>query len=159
MQWSKLRSLFHDHLAPELRGRLDVHAAAYKSGGRTWISFDGQEIACVQAPGFTRQVLGHSSCADLHNGQTLELGDAIYTLVHASIDDCLGSDNPLVRAIAVLDKRCGKRRLELLASGSPTALPSFQAVLLAARQLANGKAPAGVVCEHCDQVLGLPSHR
>ena len=156
MQWSKLRYLFNDHLAPELRGRIDVHSAAYKSGGRTWISFDGEEIACVQAPGFTRQVFGHSTCPDLHNGQTLELGDAIYTLVHTSIDDCLTSSNPLVRAIALLDRRCGKRRIDLLAAQRSAVLPSFDAALLAARELANGRSPPKVFCEDCNKELAAP---
>ena len=153
MQWSKLRSLFHDHLAPELNGRIDVHSAAYKSGGRTWISFDGEEIACVQAPGFTQQVFRHSTCTDLHNGQTLELGDAIYQLVHTSIDACVTSDNPLVRAVAILDRRFGKKRVALLAADDQQTLPSMQAALLAARMVANGKPPNTVICEHCNEPL------
>jgi hypothetical protein len=153
MQWSKLRSLFLEHLAPELKSRVDVHSAAYRSGGRTWISFDGDEIVCVQAPGFTRQVFRHSTCADLHNGQTLELGDAIFTVLHSSIDESLDSDNPLVQAVALLDKRCGKRRIEMMATLQSEALPSFKAAILASRLVANGKPPIPVVCEHCGNAL------
>jgi hypothetical protein len=153
MKWSKLRSLFITHLAPELQGRIDVHAASYPSGGRTWLSFGGHEIVCVQAPGWTRQVFRHSTCADLHEGQTLQLGDAIYTLVHTGIDDCLSSDNPLVQAVALLDRRCGKRRLKAWADLPEPSMPSFAAALLAARLVAGGQPPVPVVCEHCGQTL------
>lgn len=154
MQWSKLRALFLEHLAGELRGRIDVHSAAYKSGGRTWISFDGEEIACVQAPGFTRQVFRHSSCADLHHGQTLELGNAIYVVVHSSIEECLASDNPLVRAVAILDRRCGKRRIDEYVSSTQLRPSSFELALLTVRQMSLGSAPTVVLCEHCGEVLG-----
>lgn len=153
MQWSKLRALFLQQLAAELRGRIDVHSAAYKSGGRTWISFDDVEIACVQAPGFTRQVFRHASCLDLHHGQTLELGDAIYFVLHSSIDECLASDNPLVRAIAFLDKRCGKRRIDELVSSTQSIQTSFEAALLAARRVSYSKTPEPVICEHCGEQL------
>jgi hypothetical protein len=152
MQWSKLRALFLERLAPELQGRLDAHAAAYKSGGRTWLSFDGAEIACVQAPGFTRQVLRHSTCACLHDGQTLELGDAMFELLHAPIEEALASRNPLLNALAVLDKRMGKRRVQVLA-GQAEPLPSFHAVLLSARLVAAGQPALPIVCEHCGTLL------
>lgn len=152
MQWSKLRSLFLERLAPELVARIDIHAASYPSGGRTWVTFDGCEIACVQAPGFTRQVLGHTTCADLHEGQTLELGDAIYQIAHASMDECLQSSNPLVQAMVLLDKRYGKRRLHaLLESGQ--AIPSLQAAMLAARLASLHKPPCPIICEHCNTPL------
>ena len=74
--WSKVKKEFEQRLAIELRSRLQVHVAAYPSGGRGWITFDGVEVVSVEAPGFTRRLLGHTTCLDLIDGQTFELGRA-----------------------------------------------------------------------------------
>lgn len=150
MQWSKLRSIFLERLAPELRSRIDIHAAKYPGGGRCWVTFDGNEIACVQAPGFTQQVLGHSTCVDFIDGQTVELGSALFTQLHLSIEEAMVSENPFIRGLALLDGRCGKRKV---LAAAPEGLPSFVATMLAARLHAMGKKPCKVLCECCGQEL------
>lgn len=150
MQWSKLRSTFLERLAPELKSRVDIHSAKYPGGGRCWITFDGDEIACVQAPGFTQQVLGHSLCTNLVDGQTLELGSALFEQLHSSIEVGLASDNPFIRGLSFLDGRCGKRKV--LAT-SAEELPSFVATMLAVRLHAIGKGLCEVRCESCGQEL------
>jgi hypothetical protein len=45
--WSKVKKAFEQQLATELKTRLKVHVAAYPSGGRGWIMFDGNEIVSV----------------------------------------------------------------------------------------------------------------
>lgn len=150
MQWSKLRSIFLKRLAPELKSRADIHAAKYPKGGRCWITFDGKEIACVQAPGWTQQVLGHSTCVDFIGGQTVELGSALYEQLHLPIIEALVSENPFIRGLALLYGRCGKRKI---VAAKPEGLPSFVATMLAARLHAMGKEPCKVVCESCGQDL------
>lgn len=150
MQWSKLRSIFLERLAPELKSRVDIHAAKYPSGGRCWVTFDGIEIACVQAPGWTQQVLGHSTCVDFIDGQTVELGGALFAQLHLPIEDALASENPFIRGLALLDGRCGKRKILATA---PEGLPSFVATMLATRLHAMGKKSCKVLCESCGQEL------
>lgn len=150
MQWSKLRSIFLERLAPELKSHVDIHAAKYPSGGRCWVTFDGNEIACVQAPGFTQQVLGHSMFVNLVEGQTLELGSALFEQLHSSIEAGLVSENPFIRGLAFLDGRCGKRKV---LAATPDELPSFVATMLAVRLYAMGKEPCKVRCESCGQAL------
>jgi hypothetical protein len=74
--WSKVKKVFEHQLAAELKSRLQVHVAAYASGGRGWIMFDGIEIVSIEAPGFTQRLFGHTTYPDLVDGQTVELGRA-----------------------------------------------------------------------------------
>jgi len=152
--WSKVKKTFEARLASELQARLQVHVAAYPSGGRGWVVFDGVEIASVQAPGFTRQALGHSACVDLVNGQTVELGRACGELPLLSIEAALGSPNPLIRGLAMLDARCGKRTLaKLRAAGCQD---SFSALMLAVREVSIGVSPRPIVCEQYGERLAMP---
>lgn len=150
MQWSKLRSIFLARLAPELRSSIDIHAARYPKGGRCWVTYDGKKIACVQAPGWTQQILGHSTFVDFIDGQTVELGSALFAQLHLPINEALISPNPFIRGLAMLDGRCGKRKVLATA---PEGLPSFVAMMLAARLHAMGKKPCKVFCESCGQEL------
>jgi hypothetical protein len=150
MQWSKLRALFRERLAPELKQRLDIHMAKYPSGGRGWITYDGIEFAAVQAPGFTRKILDHSLCADLVGGQTIELGSAVFETLNLPIASALTSSNPMIQGLAILEARATKKRL---ASLNPTDLSSFPATMLAIRQQSMGVPLCSVRCESCGQVL------
>jgi hypothetical protein len=152
--WSQVKKAFEARLAPELQGRLQVHVTGYRSGGRGWIVFQGKEIASVQAPGFTRKLLGHSACVDLLDGQTLELGRACGDLPQMPIETALASPNPLLRGLALLDARCGKRTLEKLQQ-APDA-DSFVALMLAVRRVALGLVPPPVNCSRCGEPLALP---
>lgn len=144
---------FEAGLAPELQARLQVHVAGYRSGGRGWIVFDGVEVASVQAPGFTRQLLGHSACMELVDGQTVELGRACGELPQMPVEAALASANPLLRGLALLDARCGKRRLEKL-QGNPDP-DSFVTLMLALRRVSLGLSPPLLVCSRCGQSLAL----
>lgn len=150
MRWSKLRDLYLDRLAPELGQRIDIHMAKYPSGGRGWITFDGIEVAAVQAPGFTRKIFGHSMCADLHGGQTLELGSAVFDLLNMTIESASKSSNPMVQGLGILEARFGKARVAAIDSGS---LSSFPAAMLATRQQAMGLPRCTVLCESCGELI------
>ena len=89
---------------------------------------------------------------DLVDGQTLELGSAVFQQLHLSIDAGLSSDNPFIRGLAFLDSRCGKRKV---IAQSHDNLPSFAATMLAIRLHAIGKKHCGVRCEGCDQELPI----
>lgn len=153
--WSKIKKAFDQQLAVELKPRLQVHVAAYPRGGRGWITFDGIEIVSVEAPGFTRRVFGHSTCPGLVDGQTVELGRACGELPQLAIEDALASPNPLVRGLAILDGRCGKRTLQTLRESE---LDSFPSAMLAVRDISLGRRPAKVICEHCGEELVVPKN-
>jgi hypothetical protein len=148
--WSKVKKAFEQQLAPELKTRLQVHVAAYPSGGRGGIMFDGNEIVSVEAPGFTQRLLGHTTYPELIDGQTVELGRACGELPQLSIADALASPNPLIRGLAILDVRCGKRTLQTLRDSD---LDSFSATMLAVRDISLGRRPAAIICEHCGEEL------
>ncbi|MEW5837383.1 MAG: hypothetical protein AB1717_00920 [Pseudomonadota bacterium] len=151
-QWSKVKATFEQHIAPELKGRLQVHVASYRSGGRGWIVFDKTEIVSVEAPGWTRKLLGHGACVPLVEGDTVELGKACGELPQIAISDALASPNPLLRGLAILDARCGKRTLQRLRT---THLDSFSSTMLAIRDVALGREPLKIVCEQCGEQLHL----
>jgi len=153
--WSKVKKAFEQRLAIELRSRLQVHVAAYPRGGRGWITFDGVEIVSVEAPGFTRRLFGHTTCPELVDGETVELGRACGELPQLAISDALASPNPLIRGLAILDSRCGKRTLHVLRE-SP--LDAFSAAMLAIRDISLGRNPPKVVCELCGQELAVPTN-
>jgi hypothetical protein len=150
MQWSKLRLTFLERLAPELRSRLDIHMAKYPSGGRGWLTFDGTEVIAVQAPGFTRKIFGHSMCAELMNGQTAELGSAVFEALNMPIEDALRSSNDMVQGLSVVDARCGQRRLATIDAAT---LTSFPAAMLALRRYAGGRRPNPIRCEFCGEAI------
>jgi hypothetical protein len=153
--WSKVKKAFEEQLAMELRKRLQVHVASYPSGGRGWIIFDGMELVSVEAPGWTLRVLGHSTCQDFVDGDTVELGRACGELPQLPITEALASPNPLLRGLAILDARCGKRRLQKLRDSD---LDSFSATMLAVRDISLGRKPGKVVCERCGTQLELSAH-
>jgi hypothetical protein len=122
MIWSRLKKTFESRLTRTLRGRLQVHVTAYRGrsdAGRGWIVFDGKEIVSVEAPGFTMKIGRHQFCLDLIGGyitesgfksgaRTAEMGAACGEVIQNQAANSLNSINPLVRGLAVLDKRCGK---------------------------------------------------
>lgn len=158
MQWSKLRLQFRSRLADQLKYRVDIHAAKYPRDGRVWITFDRKEIASVQAPGFTRIVLGHHMCAYLlkPEDKLFQLGESVFDLINLPIDEALDSPNPLVKGLAFLDQRCGRRRLDALARTAAN-LPCFAATMLSIRLSAMGKRQCDIVCDNCGEFLYLQS--
>ena len=145
MQWSKLRSQVEDLFADSVKGRVRLHSTRYRKmhdqQGRAWITIDGEEI--VNMPHIFKWLYERdrraAELAGVEPGmQTWEdyaskwrnaekelrqesvfwqgdLGHAMFGYLQTSIDDILTSDDALVRAIGMLDRRVGKRRLATLA--------------------------------------------
>ncbi|MGV3708593.1 MAG: SF0329 family protein [Gemmatimonas sp.] len=143
MPWSRLRSLIESRFAPTLHGHVTVHQARYRytheDVGRVWIAVDGQEVAAfsthwdwargralVEAIMDERQSWGTmaahtSACAEaeaqlLAEGEFSDLRalDALEAYLSLTVETALASPNPLQRALAMLDRRLGKRRLRTL---------------------------------------------
>lgn len=118
MIWSKKHRLFKEHLAPSLVNRLALHTAgyhkAYEGRGRTWLEFDGEEVLSFCE--FTHenewrktQDLNAVYAAGVFSKS--EFGFALGRFLAMSIEAALESDDPLILALAMLDRRTGKRRL------------------------------------------------
>lgn len=124
MRWSKLRKLVKDRFAPEVQGRLDINSAAYGncSCGHAWLTWDGEVIAnfCTRAHGNIGAYMPDFEPPDPPPGKLVAYGEfsrqdayhACWALVHdLSIDEALADEDALVRSLAIVDARLGKRRL------------------------------------------------
>jgi hypothetical protein len=133
MNWSKLRAKVRANLCEELRDRLDFHMAVYRTSpdsdrGRGWISLDGQQIGSwsyfeeLLSPltieemnaRFPEGWAGRDSVT-LLNERGVYSDKAFKGFLEAYLEldphDALSSPIPLTRALAVSDKRIGRRTL------------------------------------------------
>jgi hypothetical protein len=144
MQWSKLKSLIEARFAPSLFGRVSVHQARYRytreEVGRVWLTVDGRDIASFATGAAWPHVVAEAErrmdardawgSPAVYSELTAEAEDAVRRAGIYSDSDALSdleaslslpigamltSPSPLLRALAVLDSRVGKRRLHSLA--------------------------------------------
>jgi hypothetical protein len=143
MRWSKLKSLVEERLAPSLAQRVSLHQARYRHTheevGRVTVTVDGREVAAFATHMAWRTVRPRAE--QLMNAREAWGSPAAYAQAAAeaeaqlrtegvfsdavALDDlekslsmslaaALESESPLVRALAMLDRRLGKRRLREL---------------------------------------------
>lgn len=124
MTWSKLKSGMEQFFAPGVKGRVGLHMTSYRrpgrwdNEGRSWITIDGEEL--INMP---LDVEWARYMVDVHEPersrefeQASRLGQdrlkrAMVAYQELSIDAILASDDSVVRALGMLDRRVGKRRL------------------------------------------------
>lgn len=117
MRWSKLKQQVEAMFADGGRGRVALwttrYAKAHDRFGRSWITVDGREVVNMSS-----YLACGDSIADGHPGRFAagvfagyDLPVAMREFLTLSIDDAVASPNPLIRALAVLDRRAGQRRL------------------------------------------------
>jgi len=131
MAWSRLKSRWRSLLAPSVAGRVDVHLAgyrkAYEGRGRAWLTVDGVEIASFcelsfehawRAEGRRERPEGWPFSNSAHDRiraagmlDKADLLNAMGACIGSSIEEQITSADPVVRALAMLDRRLGKRRL------------------------------------------------
>lgn len=109
LQWSKLKKIFKQRLANNLRNRLDIHVTEYNKAntidvGRGWLTLDGKEVCSIQIPSFYDDRIVFESWV-------LDFGRAVGEYVNMSVEDALQSPHPTIQALAFLDKKMGKKRL------------------------------------------------
>ncbi len=130
MRWSKLKHRVEANFAESIGERVSIHSAAYGacSCGHAWLALDGEVIAnfCTRAYYNRFQYSDKERDRGVtpeqtkrHKDQFVDYGEisrqdvyeACWAFVHElSFDDALGSDDPLIQSLAVLDRRLGKRR-------------------------------------------------
>ena len=111
LQWSKLKKIFKQRLADSLRNRLDIHVTEYNKAstmdvGRGWLTLDGKEVCSIQIPSFYDDRI-------VFETWMLDFGRAVGEYVNMAVDEALISSHPTVQALAFLDKKMGKRRLQI----------------------------------------------
>ena len=139
MKWSKLKQQIEERFADSVRERAAIHITRYGPGvsstmSRGWLTWDGEEIfnfstiAWLQAE---RAETAHPLDSDTlipiqdqlhHRGifSRFDLTDALARYLDLSIEAALSSPDPLIRAVALFDRRVGKRRLVQLAIDETT---------------------------------------
>lgn len=117
MRWSKVKQRVEERVAPSLQHRVEVHSTRYhndrwQEDSRGWFTIDKREVA-----NFSSLIFPHRNVANHPDRNVSEKGNferALGISLSASIDEMLQSENHIVRSLAILDGRLGKRRLRTL---------------------------------------------
>jgi hypothetical protein len=129
MKWSKLKDRIEEQFADSVRGHAAIHITRYGPGlssamTRGWLTWDGEEILnfstinWLKAAHEIQNTSGSTFDATrdyLHEQgdySRFDFTDALEEYLSLSIGSALQSNNMLIRALAMLDRRVGKRRLK-----------------------------------------------
>lgn len=129
MIWSKLKKTAEALLAEPLKGRVAYHLTRYGPGvshmmTRGWVTFDQDEILNCATSKWIRE--NHQLTGEWysHDPQAIERLEeqgiftrqdfvaALETYVVIKVEAALQSEDPLIRAFAMFDRRVGKRTLQ-----------------------------------------------
>lgn len=138
MSWSKLKSGMEGFLAEAVKGRIGLHHTNYRRPGcsgetREWITVDGEElINLTEKVQYVRSRLSDDGQHELVRQFELEsrweagrLEDAMAPYQELSIEAVLTSADSVIRALGMLDRRLGKRRLARMDVTGETLLAKF----------------------------------
>ena len=108
MKWSRIQSRLKPFLHEQLRERLKFHITTYQhhggATGRGWIECDGREVATF--PGAARDF----DLVDKDSDPRQRFYLALQEYPTLSIDELQRSENEILRAISLCDRRLGVRR-------------------------------------------------
>ena len=121
MIWSKSKRAIKALLADSVRDRVQFHMTRYGPGvshimARAWITWDGKEIAnfstikALQEPGLEHP---EGEIVDELPGipSRYAFVKAVEEYLDAPIEQSISSEDSIVKALALFDRRIGKRRL------------------------------------------------
>ena len=139
MKWTKLKQIVEGRFTPEAIGRVEVDTTRYRHAhddeGEFFITLDGNKIYGSAYYQYT--AARFDMCSE--HGSELSLADqeeierklrqrgiadhfdllrAMFESLNQPIEDILANPRPLIRALGILDARCGKRRLSKLDDAS-----------------------------------------
>lgn len=138
MQWSKRKKNVEGFFSDLVRGRVELRSTHYRGShddeGRGYITFDKNEIwsMCTLSfysieydrideiveqeniTPFEAQKIAYEQLASEGKFNQYTFYDSLDEYSNNSIDSSLTSDNVLIRCLAMLDARLGKRRLKAL---------------------------------------------
>jgi len=141
MRWSQLKKRIEATFADSVRGRVEVWNTGYRKAtwkeGEVWITIDKKKIYSIGSYTYWMKIYHEAEVLRKDRGCTDPNGpgywetyeeiretmpdkgvmprweaiQALYEYLNMSIDDVLETDHPVIRAVGMLDKRLGKRRL------------------------------------------------
>jgi hypothetical protein len=128
MIWTRLKKTAESLVADSLQGRIQYHLARYGPGvsyvmRRGWIAFDGHQIGNFSTIKRIRERFARTGNwysedepvkARLDEEGFFTRDDFVNSLeeyVGLQLEDAVRSTNPIIRAVAMFDRRLGKRRL------------------------------------------------
>jgi hypothetical protein len=139
MQWSKLKSRIKSLICPELQDVIDFHVTRYRKAhswiSESWITVNWKRVFDCGSRTYAREsayeFLAHTESPSNEGESTEEwnpqevlkrrevhepqyMGEGLRAYLDLSIDQALVSDNPFIRAFAIVDRRVGKQRLQKL---------------------------------------------
>lgn len=129
MRWSKLKTRIKDLISPDLKDRIDFHVTSYREShdgaDKVWITIDRERVfSCKHYPyewaerqaycdGLEGAELEEQlRDREIHNPR--DFGDAMRAYLDMPIEKALTSEDPLIRAFSIVDRRLGKRTFEKL---------------------------------------------
>jgi hypothetical protein len=126
MRWTKLKQRIEERLADSVRDRVVFHMTSYRHAhdgeGRAWITIDGKEVANMcywranlegeYRPEPVPTIFGTELPPQDGIMRPSLFAQSLFRYLSMSIDDAFKSNNFLIRAVALLDRRMGRRRLE-----------------------------------------------
>lgn len=137
MRWSQLKKQLHDRIAKSVVASIDLNQTRYRHShdeeGEFWISFQGSRIFSTGSLSYLSSLaaLTAKNRADGSTpAQAYELAwpvmDAsglflleqmnkdLFCSLSLTVEEMLDHNNPVVRGLAIIDARYGKRRLAML---------------------------------------------
>ncbi len=133
IKWSKLKQIIESRFCDKLSGRVNINYTNYRAihepESRFWITLDGEEIYSNSKVKWLynhyKIILENRSDNESMSYDDAEkileeqgqyyigyIEDSLCEYINLSISDALNSESFLIRALAMIDKRLGKRRLQ-----------------------------------------------
>ena len=113
MQWSKLRIRAKSFIVLSLRRRVDFHVTSYRQSHdeaeKAWVTLDGKRI--FTASWYRHQYAG-TEPEELEQHRPQQFGDALRSYLDPPVADALTSKDPFIKAMAMIDRRVGRERLQ-----------------------------------------------
>jgi hypothetical protein len=134
MQWSQLKTQLKARIATSVAGTIDFHQTRYRHShdqeGEFWITLGKERIFSAGSLSYL-SALSHVTSGHRANGATLAeayqrawpeldayglmlleaINKDLFSSLSMTVKEMLDHSNPIVRALAVVDTRYGKRRL------------------------------------------------
>ncbi len=133
MQWSKLKVRVKSLMCDELQDVIDFHVTQYRKAhswiSESWITVNGERIfdcgsrtyywaywvECwrredANEPKNFEDLVAALAEQEIHEPK--EMGSAMRAYLDLPIEEALSSKDPFIKALAIVDRRVGKRRLK-----------------------------------------------
>lgn len=139
MMLSKIKSKIENKFDPKLKVRIQIYTTSYGYQydvkdlyNRGWITVDGKEVVNFSTPDAffmngtdyhyttpTKFAYGKEITFDRTQDKLSEKGEfskfdlsyCCYAFLDMNIDEAINHESPIIKSLAILDKRLGKRRL------------------------------------------------